>query len=74
MTSAIFFGAGHSTPFILGGPWHAGDEITLSMLLRNEGDSIGSAHLEIEIVEWFKRVQKFHLTLGKQAKLAIHFQ
>lgn len=49
MTSAIFFGAGHSTPTILGGPWHAGDEITLSLLLRNEGDAIGSAHLEIEI-------------------------
>ena len=49
MTSAIFFGAGHSTPSILGGPWHAGDEITLSLLVRNEGDAIGTAHLEIEM-------------------------
>ena len=39
MTSAIFIGAGHSTPSLLGGPWHAGDEITLSLLLRNEGDA-----------------------------------
>ena len=49
MTSAIFLGAGHSTPSLLGGPWHAGDEITLSMLLRNEGDAIGSALMQIEI-------------------------
>ena len=49
MTSAIFIGAGHSTPSLLGGPWHAGDEITLSMLLRNEGDAIGSASMQVEI-------------------------
>ena len=48
MTSAIFLGAGHSSPSILGGPWHAGDEITLSLLLRNEGDAIGNASLRIE--------------------------
>ena len=40
---------GHSTPSLLGGPWHAGDEITLSLLLRNEGDAIGSAMMQIEI-------------------------
>lgn len=49
MTSAIFLGAGHSTPSLLGGPWHAGDEITLSLLLRNEGDASGSAMMQIEI-------------------------
>ena len=49
MTSAIFLGAGHSTPSLLGGPWHAGDEITLSLLLRNEGDATGSALMQIEI-------------------------
>ena len=49
MVSAIFIGAGHSTPSLLGGPWHAGDDITISMLLRNEGDAIGSASMQIEI-------------------------
>jgi hypothetical protein len=49
MTSAIFLGAGHSTPSLLGGPWHAGDDITLSLLLRNEGDATGSAMMQIEI-------------------------
>ena len=49
MSSAIFIGAGHSSPSLLGGPWHAGDEITLSMLLRNEGDAIGSAEMQVEI-------------------------
>ena len=49
MISAIFVGAGHSTPSILGGPWHAGDDITLSLLLQNEGDAFGTAHLEFEI-------------------------
>ncbi|MBT7244921.1 MAG: hypothetical protein HN874_05685 [Euryarchaeota archaeon] len=49
MVSAIFIGAGQSTPSLLGGPWHAGDNIILSMLLRNEGDAIGSASMQIEI-------------------------
>ena len=49
MTSAIFLGAGHSTPSLLGGPWHAGDEITLSLLLRNEGDATGTALMQVEI-------------------------
>ncbi len=49
MVSAIFIGAGHSTPTLLGGPWHAGDDVTLSMLLRNEGDAIGNASLRIEV-------------------------
>jgi len=49
MSSAIFLGAGHSSPSLLGGPWHAGDDVTLSMLLRNEGDAIGSASIRIEI-------------------------
>ena len=49
MSSAIFLGAGHSTPTLLGGPWHAGDDVTLSMLLRNEGDATGSAGIRVEI-------------------------
>ena len=49
MTSAIFLGAGHSSPSLLGGPWHAGDEVTLSMLLRNEGDAVGSASMRVSI-------------------------
>ena len=49
MSSAIFLGAGHSSPSLLGGPWHAGDEVTLSMLLRNEGDAVGSASMRVSI-------------------------
>ena len=49
MESAIFIGAGHSTPSLLGGPWHAGDDIIISMLLRNEGDAIGSVRMQTEI-------------------------
>jgi len=49
MSSAIFLGAGHSSPSLLGGPWHAGDEVTLSMLLRNEGDAVGSANMRVSI-------------------------
>ena len=49
MESAIFIGAGHSTPSLLGGPWHAGDDIIISILLRNEGDAIGSAKMQTEI-------------------------
>jgi hypothetical protein len=43
--SALFIGAGHNTPTLLGGPWHEGDTITLSLLIRNEGDMAGNSSL-----------------------------
>ena len=48
MTSAIFIAAGQEIPTMLQGPWHADDEIVFSLLVRNEGDALGSATLEID--------------------------
>jgi len=48
ISSAVFIGAGHSSPTLLQGPWHAGDEILISILLRNEGDAEGHANMRIE--------------------------
>ncbi|MGB2237482.1 MAG: hypothetical protein ACPH4H_07780, partial [Candidatus Poseidoniaceae archaeon] len=73
MTSAIFFGAGHSTPSILGGPWHAGDDITFSLLLRNEGDAIGTAHLEIEIDGVIQDGPTISLDSGKAGEVSHSF-
>lgn len=73
MISAIFVGAGHSTPSILGGPWHAGDDITLSLLLRNEGDAIGTAHLEIEIGGVVQDAPTISLESGKAGEVSHSF-
>ncbi len=73
MTSAIFVGAGHSTPSILGGPWHAGDDITLSLLLRNEGDAIGTSHLEIEIGGIVQEGPPISLDSGKAGEVTHSF-
>lgn len=73
MTSAIFYGAGHSTPSVLGGPWHAGDEITFSLLLRNEGDAIGNAHLQIEINGVTQEGQTISLDSDKAGEVSHSF-
>ena len=46
--SAIFELAGSLYPSALGGPWHAGDEAELSLLIRNSGAIAGNASLKIE--------------------------
>ena len=47
--AASFLAAGSSTPFLLDGPWHLGDELRFSLLLRNEGDGSGHARLQITV-------------------------
>ena len=73
MTSAIFIGAGHTTPSILGGPWHAGDEIKLSLLLRNEGDASGTAKLKIEINDAIQEGESISLESGKAGEVSHYF-
>ena len=73
MQSAIFIGAGHSIPSLLGGPWHAGDEIILSMLIRNEGDEVGSASLRIEISGSTQTGNLLSLQEGKAGEVRFDF-
>ena len=47
LDSAIFDGAGPSGLALIGGPWHLDDVIDVSLLLRNQGNATGQAHLEI---------------------------
>ena len=47
LDSAIFDGAGPSGLALIGGPWHVDDVIDVSLLLRNQGNTSGQAHLEI---------------------------
>jgi len=47
--AASFLAAGASTPFLLDGPWHLGDDLRFSLLLRNEGDGTGHARLQITV-------------------------
>ena len=73
MTSAAFVGAGHSTPYILGGPWHAGDEVMISMLLKNDGDVAGSANLRIEIDGVITSGDSISLDSGKAGEVKLEF-
>ncbi len=47
LASAVFFEAGSSGFSILGGPWHQGDDLTTSFILRNQGDAAGSVQLKV---------------------------
>jgi predicted Zn finger-like uncharacterized protein len=47
LDSAIFDGAGPSGLALIGGPWHVDDTVDVSLLLRNQGNTTGQAHLEI---------------------------
>ena len=47
--SALFVGAGHNFPSLLNGPWHVGDSVDASLLIRNQGDQSGNASLDFEM-------------------------
>ena len=46
--SAAFESAGSNIPAMLNGPWHEGDMVLFSMLIRNHGDFPGHANLVCE--------------------------
>ena len=46
--SAMFERAGGQNPSALGGPWHVGDEVEFSLLVRNSGDKSGNVRLRVE--------------------------
>ena len=73
MTSALFVGAGHSTPYILGGPWHAGDDVMISLLLKNDGDVAGSANLRIEIDDVITEGNSISLDNAKAGEVQLDF-
>ena len=73
MTSAIFIGAGYSSPNLLAGPWHVGDEVLLSMLIRNEGDAEGSATIRFEIAGVTENGSTTTLGKGKAGELSHSF-
>ena len=47
LESAMFESAGANAPTALLGPWHVGDEVEFSMLVRNYGDKAGNIRMEI---------------------------
>ena len=47
LASAIFDEAGSSGFSLIGGPWHEGDDMETSFILRNQGDAEGSATLRV---------------------------
>ena len=51
LESAMFESAGANAPTALLGPWHVGDEVEFSMLVRNYGDKVGNIRMEISSIQ-----------------------
>ncbi len=47
LPSAVFNEAGSSGFSLMGGPWHEGDDLETSFILRNQGDAEGTASLRV---------------------------
>ena len=47
LPSAVFEQAGSSGFSFIGGPWHGGDDMEVSFILRNQGDTTGTAQLNV---------------------------
>ncbi len=47
LSSAVFDEAGSSGFSFIGGPWHVGDDLSTSFIVRNQGDAAGTARLNV---------------------------
>ncbi|MCH1541061.1 MAG: hypothetical protein L7S56_06500 [Candidatus Poseidonia sp.] len=69
MDSAMFESAGSSSPTLLGGPWHKGDEIHATMLIRNTGDLSGRTRLVLEQGAFFSSGEWVTLEAGQAGEV-----
>lgn len=69
--SAMFELAGSSSPSALGGPWHAGDEAQMSLLIRNSGEITGNASLKIESNGVIMQGQSINLLPGEAGEVTL---
>ena len=73
MESAIFVGAGYSTPTLLGGPWHSGMKSRFRCLFVMRR-FIGKRKLQSKSQEKYKTVHQLPWSKVKQAKLITNFR
>ncbi|MGB1492451.1 MAG: CARDB domain-containing protein [Candidatus Poseidoniaceae archaeon] len=73
LPSAVFNEAGSSGFSFIDGPWHVGDKLETSFILRNQGDATGSATLRVlhDGMEFFS--ESLTLDAGSAGEIALDF-
>lgn len=73
LPSAVFDEAGSSGFSFMDGPWHVGDDLETSFILRNQGDATGSATLRVlhDGMEYFS--ESLALDAGSAGELTLDF-
>ena len=73
LPSAVFNEAGSSGFSFIDGPWHVGDELETSLILRNQGDATGSATLRVlhDGMEYFS--ESLTLDAGSAGEITLDF-
>ena len=73
LPSAVFDEAGSSGFSFMDGPWHVGDDLETSFILRNQGDATGSATLRVlhDGMEYFS--ESLTLDAGSADELTLDF-
>jgi len=73
LPSAVFDEAGSSGFSFMDGPWHVGDDLETSFILRNQGDATGSATLRVlhDGMEFFS--ESMTLDAGSAGELTLDF-
>lgn len=74
LQAAEFAQAGSSGFTILGGPHHAGDDVEVSVILRNQGDASGSARLHVNLDGVEKTSNLLNLDAGSAGELRLTFE
>ena len=74
LSSAIFDEAGSSGFSLIGGPWHEGDDLETSFILRNQGDAEGSATLQVVHQGTEYNSDPITLAAGAAGELQIDFE
>ena len=74
LESAFFLTAGSPIPVLGGGPWHAGDSVSASMLVRNEGEVGGSVQLVASYDGNEITGDEVRLESGQAGEVSLEFQ
>ena len=74
LPSAIFDEAGSSGFSLIGGPWHEGDDLETSFILRNQGDAEGSATLQVLHHGTEYNSDPINLAAGAAGELQLDFE
>ena len=74
LPSAVFGETGSAGFSLMGGPWHEGDDLETSLILRNQGDAEGSATLRVLHQGLEYNSDSIALDAGAAGELSLNFE